>query len=51
MFLKRFAKIQELVQRKTKDVNLEEKILRTNQIRKDLDNLMEKIKKKIKKYI
>ncbi len=51
VFLERFSKVEEVVQTETKEVNLREKILETNQMRKKLDNLAKKIKKRVKKHI
>lgn len=49
--LERFAKLREIVQTKAKKVGLGKKMLKTNQMRKKFDNLVEKIRKRVKKYI
>ena len=49
--LERFLKIQEIVQIKVKEAYLGEKTLKTNQMRKEFDNLVEKIRERVKKYI
>ena len=51
IFLERFSKIREIVQIEAKDAGLGKKTLKTNQMKKELNNLTEKIKERIKKYI
>ncbi len=49
--LKRFSKIREIVQIEAKEAGLGKKTLGTNQMRKELDNLAEKIRERVKKHI
>ena len=49
--LERFSKIREIVQIEMEEVNLRKKTLETNEMRKELNNLVEKIRKRVKKYI
>ena len=49
--LERFSKIREIVQIEAEKAGLRKKTLRTNQIKKELDNLIEKIKERVKKHI
>lgn len=51
MSLERFIKMYEIIQTKVKEGNLENKMLKTNHMKKKLDNLVEKIQKRVKKYI
>lgn len=51
MFLEKFSKMQEIVQIEAKEVGLKKKMLRTNKIKKKLNNLSKKIKKNVEKYI
>lgn len=43
--------MQEIVQIEAKEVGLKKKMLRTNKIKKKLNNLSKKIKKNVEKYI
>lgn len=49
--LEKFTKICEIVQTKAKKKGLGNEMLETNQIREELDNLVEKIRKKVEKHI
>lgn len=49
--LERFLKIREIIQTEAEKAGLGNKTLETNPMRKELDNLVEKIKKKVKKHI
>ncbi len=47
----RFSKIREIVQKQAEEACLGKKTLETNQMRKELDNLAEKIRERVKKHI
>ncbi len=49
--LERFSKIREIVQIEAEEAGLGKKTLGTNQMRKELDNLAEKIRERVKKHI
>ena len=51
VFLEIFLKIPEIVQIEAEKAGLGKKMLKTNQITKKLDNLLEKIKERVKKHI
>ncbi len=51
MSLERFSKIREIVQTEAEEAGLGKKTLGTNQMRKELDNLAEKIRERVKKHI
>lgn len=48
--LERFAKIYKIVQIEAEKGGLGNKTLKTNQMKKELDNLVKKIKKKVEKH-
>lgn len=50
MSLERFAKLREIVQIKAEERGLGKKNLETHQIKKELNNLIEKIRKRVKKH-
>ena len=51
VFLARFMKIREIVQKKTEEAGLGKKTLGTNQMRKEFDTLAEQIKLRVQKHI
>lgn len=46
-----FAKLHEIIQTEAKKAGLGKRMLETNQMRKEFDNLVEKIRKRVKKHI
>ena len=49
--LEKFSKIWEIVQTEAEEVGLGKKMLETSQMRKKLDNLAKKTRKRVKKHI